>query len=86
MNDYSFPCDQCGKCCRNLSLSELYADLDDGTGVCRYLDKDTNFCKIYVNRPIKCNIVDSYKYFEKDMNFDVYIMKNIVCCEKLKEE
>ena len=54
-----FPCDRCGLCCRNLSLSSLYSDLDDGHGVCRYFNAKTNKCNIYERRPLKCNIGDT---------------------------
>jgi len=32
-----FQCDRCGCCCRNLHKSEIYAELDRGDGVCKYL-------------------------------------------------
>lgn len=84
MNKYQFPCDKCGLCCRNLNMSFLYDDLHDGTGVCRYLDKHTNLCTIYNERPEKCNIVDSYEHFKDKISFNGYIQLNIDACKKLK--
>ncbi len=50
----SFNCDKCGLCCRSLKkFGELYADLDDGSGVCKFLDKTSNLCTIYDMRHFK---------------------------------
>ena len=69
-------CDKCGICCKNLKLSDVYINLHNGDGICRYLDLETNLCTIYENRPILCNLRESYnKYFYR-LNFEV--------CEKLK--
>lgn len=86
MNNSKFPCDQCGKCCRNLNKSPLYADLHDGAGICRYLNQETNLCTIYEKRPEKCNIIDSYYHFHEVMTFHEYIERNIASCRELKEE
>ncbi len=53
-------CDKCGICCKNLKLSDVYINLHNGDGICRYLDLETNLCTIYENRPILCVLqVDS---------------------------
>lgn len=84
MNDYKFPCDKCGLCCRNLNAFFLYEDLHDGSGICQYLNMDTNLCSIYNERPEKCNIIASYQYFENILSFNEYIQLNIEACKKLK--
>lgn len=80
-----FKCDKCGLCCQSLRSSNLYKDLDDGTGVCRYFDKDTRLCTIYANRPEKCSVEKMYKYFADTYTYEEYIRLNTECCEKLKE-
>lgn len=78
-----FPCDQCGECCRNLQLSELYSELDRGDGVCRYLVG--NLCSIYPFRPLLCRIDESYDYFFKDsMTREEFYRANLQVCSKLK--
>jgi len=79
-----FLCDKCGMCCRNLQLSALYADLDRGDGVCRYLKG--NLCSIYEKRPLKCRIDESYEiYFKSLMTREEYDTKNREACEFLKQ-
>lgn len=80
-----FLCDKCGMCCRNLQLSELYADLNRGDGVCKYLKG--NLCSIYECRPLKCRIDDSYEvYFKALMTREEYDRMNQEVCEHLKQE
>lgn len=82
-----FSCDCCGLCCRNLSLSPLYADLDRGDGICRYLDCETNLCSIYEHRPDKCNIDRSYEqYFKEYMTREAYYRQNYEACETLNNK
>ena len=79
----SFHCDQCGKCCRVLNLSELYADLDSGNGVCRYLDG--NLCSIYNDRPLICRIDECYeKFFKDSMTKKEFYQENYKVCAYLK--
>ena len=79
-----FVCDQCGECCRNLNLSEIYSDLDSGNGTCKFLDG--NICSIYESRPVKCRIDDCYDlYFADEMSKEEYYQKNHEMCEALKQ-
>lgn len=78
-----FMCDQCGECCRNLQMSDLYADLDRGDGVCKYLDQ--NKCSIYSNRPLKCRVDDCYEFFKDKMTKEEYYKANYLMCENLKK-
>lgn len=78
-----FKCDMCGECCRNLDKSLLYADLDMGNGVCRYLNG--NKCSIYDNRPLLCRIDESYETFFKDViTISEYYRLNYEACNILK--
>ena len=80
-----FPCDCCGLCCMSLSHSSLYSDLDNGHGVCRYFNKKTKKCSIYVNRPVKCNIDAMYNmYYSADMTRDEFYQINLQACNALK--
>lgn len=79
-----FPCDQCGCCCRNLALSPLYAELDRGDGVCKYLNG--NLCGIYETRPLLCRVDESYEAFFKEvMSLEEYYQLNLDACQKLKK-
>lgn len=78
-----FKCDCCGCCCRNLDKSELYAELDRGDGICKYLRG--NLCSVYENRPLLCRIDECYDlYFYKIMERDDYYRSNMKECQKLK--
>lgn len=79
-----FECDKCGSCCRNLHLSKLFADLDRGDGICKYLDG--NLCSIYKERPLKCRVDDSYNaLFKETMSLDEFYRINQEMCKILKE-
>lgn len=79
-----FYCNRCGECCRNLNLSPLYAELDRGDGVCRYLVG--NLCSIYDDRPLLCRVDESYaKLFKDVMSIEEYYRLNYEMCAKLKE-
>lgn len=82
----AFKCDGCGQCCQNLQSSDIYDDLNDGTGVCIYFDRVTKLCKIYENRPLKCNVDKMYEvYYYKYYRRQEYYALNYACCKKLKE-
>lgn len=80
-----FHCEQCGGCCRHLNKSPIYADLDRGDGVCRYLSG--NLCSIYENRPIICRVDDCYDlYFKDSMSREDYESLNYAICIKIKNK
>lgn len=80
-----FNCDCCGECCRHISLSKIYSDLDRGDGVCKFLDEKTSLCTIYKNRPTKCNIDAMYElYFSKKLSKEEYYDLNYKSCQILK--
>ncbi|MFU0784594.1 YkgJ family cysteine cluster protein [Clostridium sp.] len=79
-----FKCDCCGCCCRNLDKSELYAELDCGDGICKYLVG--NLCSIYSKRPLICRVDECYElYFKDTMELDEYYRLNTEECKKLKK-
>ena len=78
-----FKCDQCGLCCRSLKGNSLYADLDRGDGVCKYLKG--NLCSIYEQRPLFCRVDDCYELFFKDQyTREEFYEKNYEICRYLK--
>ena len=79
----SFICTQCGECCRNLKLSNLYKDLDSGDGTCKYLVE--NLCSIYEVRPLKCRIDKCYEQFFHDyVTLEEYYQMNYEMCMMLQ--
>lgn len=79
-----FLCTKCGECCKHLYLSSFYDDLHNGDGICIYFDLQNNLCKIYENRPEKCNIKESYKYFKDYIDYEKYLELNYDVCKKLR--
>ena len=80
-----FKCDCCGNCCRNLSLSSIYSDLNRGDGVCKFLDETTSLCSIYADRPTICNVDLMYNLcFSSRMTLEEFYMLNNIICQKLK--
>lgn len=80
-----FKCDKCGECCRNLNKVNIYKDLHNGDGICRYLEG--NECSIYENRPLLCRVDESYeKLFKNIMSYKEYLQLNYQSCEILKNK
>lgn len=79
-----FQCEKCGACCRNLDKSSIYAELDLGDGVCKYLNG--NLCSIYSDRPLLCRIDECYDVFFKDRySLEEYYELNYQICKRLKQ-
>ena len=77
----------CGACCSHLkAFGALYADLDDGSGVCRHYDKATKLCKIYATRPLKCRVEEGYgPYFASQIAYEDYLYLTAQGCLKLMQ-
>ncbi|WP_240443577.1 YkgJ family cysteine cluster protein [Helicobacter pylori] len=56
-----FPCTSCGLCCKNITGIIELIGFDVGNGVCKFLDLETNLCKIYESRPLICRIDEAHK-------------------------
>ncbi|AKQ31378.1 MULTISPECIES: YkgJ family cysteine cluster protein [Acinetobacter] len=82
----SFPCTQCGACCRHVTLSELTIYLDRGDGICRHHDTGTHLCTIYEQRPDVCR-VDTYyeQHFKRQYTWGEFIELNLIACKQLSE-
>ncbi|MBQ9486532.1 MAG: YkgJ family cysteine cluster protein [Selenomonadaceae bacterium] len=82
-----FNCDACGLCCRHINRSDWLEDFDSGNGVCKYLNTDTNLCKIYDTRPDICSVERAYKkYFSDQYSEEEFLRINYEACEILKRE
>ena len=79
-----FPCTACGACCRNLSYSPLYANLNRGDGICRHFDASTNLCRIYETRPKICRVTDMFEIFEDRLTWEEYVDLNLQSCRELR--
>ena len=89
----SFPCTQCGQCCRHVGplledkdnlLDPLRKALVDSfpyqardDGSCEMLDKD-GLCSVYDDRPMLCNIYLMAKAQNKDLT-DYYLTSAQLC-------
>ena len=81
-----FQCSQCGLCCRNIGNVPALHEYHDGNGVCKFLDKAANLCRIYERRPIICNVAAAYdEYFSEYYSEDKYLRMNYVACKKLQQ-
>ncbi len=81
-----FPCNSCGKCCRNVHLNIEINYLDRGDGICRHLDLNTNLCLIYEDRPLVCRVEDYYKkYLTEVYEWEDFVTINLAVCEQLQD-
>ena len=69
----------------SVGANPFYKDLDRGDGCCLYFDDKSKLCKIYNDRPIKCNIDKFYElYFSTIINKEDFYKLNIKSCKILK--
>lgn len=55
-------------------------------GVCKFLDKETNMCSIYDNRPIICRVDDFYyQYLPNIMSIGDFYTLNKEYCKLLQK-
>lgn len=81
----NFECTRCGACCSHLrAFGDLYSDLDNGRGVCRFYDQKSHLCLCYEHRPLKCRVREGYVFFSKTMSFEEYILKTRQGCLYLR--
>ena len=84
-NKTVFKCSKCGKCCEQLNLSPLFADLHDGSGICKYYNREKKICMIYRHRPVKCNVRLGYNKYKKDkLSYAEYLALNSEYCKKIR--
>ena len=78
-----FLCDMCGRCCKNTET--IVPELTGADGHCVHLNRETNLCKIYWDRPLPCKVIDWGKVVEYNMSEDRYYTQTMIMCELLKE-
>lgn len=84
-NETSFPCTQCGECCRHIDQIPLLKPFDLGNGVCRYLRG--NLCSIYQMRPEICRVDTMYeRYFKAYCTREEFYRINLQGCKALKRD
>ena len=82
-----FYCNKCGLCCKKIGESPLYAWLDRGDGVFRHFDDASKLCSIYADRPMLCNIDQSYDHFFQDkMSREDFYSLNRAACQALQQK
>lgn len=80
-----FICERCGLCCKAVSRSDIYKYLDCGDGSCRHLNKETNDCNIYNDRPLICRVDEAYyQWFHNQMSLEEYYQLNYKACRLLR--
>ncbi len=62
-----FPYTSCGLCCKNITGIIELVGFDAGNGVCKFLDLETNLCKIYESRPLICRVDEAHKKLYSQM-------------------
>lgn len=82
----AFPCNQCGACCRLVSLAPETQFLDRGDGTCRHYDDLTRLCAIYNSRPIICRVDKQYEVnYQQRYNWQEFIEINRIACQALEK-
>jgi len=76
-----FLCSKCSACCRNIAHLGLP---HNGDGICLNLDKKTNKCSIYKDRPDICKVDRMFfKHFQSKMTKKEWYIKNTKACHQL---
>lgn len=82
----SFPCTQCGACCRQVHLANETRHMDRGDGACRYYDDTAKVCLIYESRPSICRVDQFYEqHFVRIYSWDAFVEMNVRACRHLAD-
>ncbi|RVZ52993.1 YkgJ family cysteine cluster protein [Helicobacter pylori] len=79
-----FPCTSCGLCCKNIARIIELIEFGVSNGVCKFLDLETNLCKIYESLPLICRIDEVHKKLYPHPLKEFYA-KNAEICNALQE-
>ncbi|MCP8465079.1 YkgJ family cysteine cluster protein [Pseudomonas sp. ZM23] len=81
----SFPCNQCGECCRRVHLLKETAALDRGDGTCVHFDEGQRTCRIYDERPDICRVDRQYEtIYRQVMSWAEFSELNQAACRMLQ--
>lgn len=78
-----FPCISCGLCCKNITGIIELIGFDAGNGVCKFLDSETNLCKIYESCPLICRVDEVHKKIYSHIPLKEFYTKNAEVCNAL---
>lgn len=81
----TYPCTQCGLCCRLVSHSARTAQLDRGDGVCIHFVESTDLCGIYDQRPAVCRVDEAYVDYAETMSLVEFYAANAEICNALQK-
>ena len=82
----SFPCTQCGQCCKHIGKLKALEQFHLGDGRCIYYEESVG-CKIYSTRPDVCRIDEGYTLFFSDViSHQEFYQKNAEICNQLQIE
>jgi len=84
LDDTLFNCEQCGVCCKNVTVFEEMKEFDRGDGVCKYLN-NKNMCDIYKTRPNICNSEYIYKTYFNHLTKEDFFKETKQLCIKIRE-
>lgn len=86
MSTLSFPCTQCGACCRNVDKAEATATLDRGDGACIHYEDTSRLCRIYHARPDVCRVDLQYQLHYRHLGWEPFCAANLAACALLQAE
>ncbi len=78
-----FHCTSCGLCCKDITGIIELVGFDAGNGVCKFLDLETNLCKIYESRPLICRVDEAHKKLYSHIPLKEFYAKNAEICNAL---
>lgn len=81
-----FSCNRCGACCRAVAVSPLTKHLAAPDGTCRHLDRATQLCRIYAQRPDICRVDKQYTlHFQDKLSWNDFCALNERACAFLRQ-
>ncbi len=73
------------RACKNITGIVELIGFDAGNGVCKFLDLETNRCKIYESRPLICRVDEAHKKLYSHIPLKEFYAKNAEVCNALQE-
>ncbi|MOA45847.1 Flagellin N-methylase [compost metagenome] len=87
MTSPTFPCTQCGLCCRNVHLAEQTQHLDRGDGACRHYNDADKRCLVYDSRPDICRVDRQYRmHYAQQFTWKTFVELNVEVCKLLQRQ
>lgn len=81
-----YPCKRCGACCCLVGNNPWGKKMARPSGVCKWLDEQTNLCKIYAKRPLICRVDQYYEQFLSDeISREEFYQLNLEQCKLIQK-